>query len=76
MKVNFFVRIPNFSQSLNILKIFQFLALIILKLFLNIEDVATSENQRIVCKSLLMFYFIIMIKENKSETEKQILYRL
>ena len=40
-------------------------------LFLNIEDVATSENQRFVCKSLLLFYFIILIKENKSETENK-----
>ena len=33
--------------------------IIILKLFLHIDVVATSENQRIIFKSLLMSYFII-----------------
>ena len=43
----------------------------ILKLFANIEDVTTSENQRIIFKILLIFYFII--KQNKSGAESQIL---
>ena len=40
---------------------------IILKLFLNIEGITTSENQRILFESLLMSYFII--KQNKSESK-------
>ena len=40
---------------------------IILKLFLNMEMVSTSENQRVIFKSLLMPYFIR--KQNKSGAE-------
>ena len=62
-----FKRMPNFSLSFNILHCFGFEPEIILKLFLNIEGVKTSENQRIILKSLLMSYFII--KYNKSGAE-------
>ena len=55
-----------FKASL-VITFFGFKPSIILKLFLNIEGVTTSENQRIIFKSLLMSYFII--KQKKSGTE-------
>ena len=36
----------------------------VLKLFVNMEGVCTSENQIIICKSLLIYYFIR--NQNKS----------
>ena len=48
----FFIRIPNFSLSLIFLLLFGFGLQGILNLFLNIDDVTISENQRIIVKSL------------------------
>ena len=45
---------------------------IILKLFLNIEGVATFENGRVIFKFLLMSYLII--KQNKSSAKELIVY--
>ena len=44
-----------------------FVPWIILKVFLNIDGVTTSETQRIIFKSLLTSYFVIM--ENRNEAE-------
>ena len=62
----FFIRILDLLLTL-FLNFSGFEPFIILKLFLNIEGATTSENERIISKSLLMFYFII--KQNESEAE-------
>ena len=60
----FFIRILDLSLSLNI---FSVLSLRLLQTFLNMESVTTSENQRIIFKSVSMCYFII--KQNESGAE-------
>ena len=50
-----------------LLKFFSFEPTIILRLFVNIGYVGTSENQRTISKFSLMFCFII--KQNKSTKE-------
>ena len=67
--LTFFIRISNFSLSLNAL-IFLIFSLMLL---LNFESVTTSENERIIFKALLMFYFII--KHYRDGAEQQILHR-
>ena len=49
------IRIPSFSLSLKILNFFDLI-------FINIEGGAKSENQRIILKSLLMFYLITVVE--------------
>ena len=61
----FTIRTSNVSLSLDILNCFGFEPWIILKLFLNIEGVTTSEDQKIIFKSLLVSYFTL--KQNKVE---------
>ena len=54
----YFMRIPNFLlRFLNILKFFRFEPQIIFKLFFNTKSVTTSENQRIIFKSLFFLYY-------------------
>ena len=61
-------RMPKFLLSLKkFLNFVGFERYIILKLLFNIKSVATSENQRIKFKSLLISYFIL--KQNKSGAE-------
>ena len=67
--LTFFIRISNFSLSLNVL-LFSIFSLMLL---LNFESVTTSENERIIFKALLMFYFII--KHYRDGAEQQILHR-
>ena len=64
---HFFIRITYFSLSLNILNFFGFEPWIILELLFNINGVATSENQMIIFKSLLMSYLIIKQNINGAE---------
>ena len=45
---SFFIRIPNFALNFNSLNFLGFEPYIILKLFLNVESVNTSENQRTI----------------------------
>ena len=56
-----------------LLNFLRFESWIFRKVFLNIERVTASENQRIIFKSLLISYFII--KHNKVEQNNKKLYR-
>ena len=59
--------IKELTRFVTRITIFAFDPSIILKLFLHLEGVTTPENQRIMYKSLLMFYCII--EQNKSGEE-------
>ena len=73
---HFFQTIPNFSPSLKIINFFGFELYVILELFLNIEGVTAPENQRIICKSLLMSFFIIKQSKNEAESTRTTCHRV
>ena len=75
ISINFFlfIRMSTLALRLSILKLFWFVDLINLRIFLSIKDVTSSEKKVNIFKPFLMSYF--KIKEAKIGKEENMLHR-